>query len=652
MNKPVPRPRSGVGKPASKPGLTPSSAGQRKPGARPGSGSTIKPKTPPEEVEAAAEEPEKEEHPSSKLRRMKALKSAAPAPPPPEPLDRSMRPAGLPLAAKFAIMIGVTVATTSFIMAIAIYKSVAAEVDNEINEAGVRTTRILCGLDASSVKGMNDNSVGPAVTKLSGDINAYVKVVQTILEGLAAGGVELPKGNDKQRSEAFDAMAATLTALGEAAKKTGSGSGGVLTGMGDLKKAPGVINVIITDPQNQPLGIYDAQAGEVRLGKMSHVADMHDVAIAEGPVNGTAAREYKAMWRDKEGNPAGIIRLYLSLSKIEQVKGQLFTVMLIPLLISVVLGIGIAVFIAAAVTKPIQLLVSDINAVSRGDLDHETIAHSKDEIGVLAKAFNRMTQGLKAAHETELDKKAAEHELTIAAEIQSNLLPKKIPKIPGYDISAYYRPSKEVGGDLYDFIQIDEEELAILIADVSGKGVPGSMIMTMARSLLRMEGERNHSTADTLVKTNRILARDIRRGMFVTCMYMILNVRQKTLLISSAGHNPLVVFRKATGQIELVNPNGIALGFDKGPIFDRTVKEQKIQLYPGDRFCTYTDGVPEAMSVDDEEFGDDRFYDLCKNLAGVDSNQFVNRIVKELDDHKGDREQHDDITIVTARLLG
>lgn len=654
MNKPVPRPRSVGGKPSSKPVLPPSVERPRKPPSRPGQ-ATVKPRTPPRDAEAV-EVPEGDEHPSSKVRRPQALRSAGGGDEPgasAEPLDRSMRPAGLSLAAKFAMMIGATVATTSLIMALAIYRSVSSEVDKEINEAGVRTTRILCGLDAATIRGTSGGSAMVSeFNKLAPAVNEYVGfVTETIQELLNRTGVELPENMNQEKDAKYKAVQDALKSVADEMMKSATG-GGIFSGQSDVKKMPGVINVIITDPQNKQLAILDATVQEVRLGKTRPLGEQNEVSISEGAYNGRAAREYKSTLRDKEGNPVGIVRLYLSAVKIEQVKGQLFTAMLIPLLISVLLGIGIAVFIAARVTKPIQLLLADINVVSGGDLEHQTMAHSKDEIGVLAKAFDRMTKGLKEAHRIELEQKATEHEMSIAAEIQSNLLPKKIPKYPGYDISAYYRPSKEVGGDMYDFIPIDQENLGILVADVSGKGVPGSMIMTMARSLLRMEGERNLSTAATLVKTNRILARDIRRGMFVTCMYMILNVRQKTLLISSAGHNPLVVFRKNTGQIELVNPNGIALGFDKGPIFERTVKEQRIQLYTGDRFCAYTDGVPEAMSPEDEEFGDDRFYALCKTLAGLDSNQFVNRIVKELDDHKQNREQHDDITIVTARLQG
>jgi sigma-B regulation protein RsbU (phosphoserine phosphatase) len=252
----------------------------------------------------------------------------------------------------------------------------------------------------------------------------------------------------------------------------------------------------------------------------------------------------------------------------------------------------------------------------------------------------------------EMERKAMEHELNIAHEIQSNLLPKKIPLIKGYDISAFYRASKEVGGDYYDIIQLDEHNIGVIVADVSGKGVPGSMVMTMTRALVRMEAVHNLSPADTLKKVNRIIATDIRRGMFVTALYLILNIKSHTILVSSAGHNPLVLWRKNKRACELLNPNGIALGFDKGPVFERTIKEQLIQLNWGDRIVAYTDGVVESMNPNDQEFGSERFYQVVNQLAEMPSERFIKTVVSALDKHQASAPQHDDITLVSVRFSG
>ena len=252
---------------------------------------------------------------------------------------------------------------------------------------------------------------------------------------------------------------------------------------------------------------------------------------------------------------------------------------------------------------------------------------------------------------SDVERKMLDHELAIAEELQANLLPRKVPQIAGYDVSAYYRPSREVGGDYYDFIEIDADHLGILVADVSGKGIPGSIVMTETRALVKSEAVRTLSPAETLIRVNRVLYNDIKRGMFVTVFYMILSLQKAILSAVSAGHNPMVLWRKASNTCHLVNPNGLALGIDKGPLFEKTLKEQKIQLFKGDRFALYTDGVIESMNANHDQFGQNRFYLRVKQLADKSSSEFLSLLVSEIEQHQGSAPQHDDITIVTGRTV-
>ncbi len=365
------------------------------------------------------------------------------------------------------------------------------------------------------------------------------------------------------------------------------------------------------------------------------------------------SRPSRSFRRDLEHRGAKL-RFYvlLSLDHIADATGQLRKMIFLATLLSVLVGLAIAWWLSQRITEPVKTLIADINQVSEGDLDHQTMAHSNDEIGMLADTFNRMTTALKAAHEQEMEAKAMEHELGIAAEIQANLVPKRMLKVPGHDISAYYRPSKEVGGDYYDFIDIDENHCGLIVADVSGKGVPGSLVMSMTRALIRMEAERfkNTSPAQTLVYVNRMLAQDIKKGMFVTALYAILDKQTNKLAVTSAGHNPMLLIKGK--EVIKVNPKGMALGIDKGALFERTISEETLQLVPGDRIVLYTDGTVEAMNEESEEFTDERFEALCQQLSTKDSNSFLNLIVKALDEHKGEAPQHDDQTIVTLRFTG
>lgn len=361
------------------------------------------------------------------------------------------------------------------------------------------------------------------------------------------------------------------------------------------------------------------------------------------------AYQFKTSFRTADGR-SGTARIVISRKKVDDYVSGLVTSAVVAGLLFVLAGVAVSYFLASGIVRPVRRLMRDMDIVSRGDFDHVTKRVSNDEIGLLAMAFNDMTKSLRLAQQLELEQEKVQAELDTAREIQAHLLPAKIPQLPGFDIYQAYSPAKDVGGDYFDFIPVDRENLGVVCADVSGKGIPGSMVMGSTRTVVRMLAAGNTSASDTLAQTNAIVARDINRGMFVTAIYGVLNVRQKTLTVASAGHNPMVLFRARSGKCELVNPAGIALGFDKGPIFNRTVKEQTIQLYKGDRVVMYTDGVVEAMDEQHEEFGDERFYKWVQANARGKSRDFVRALLRELEEHRGRADQHDDITIVTVKV--
>jgi len=345
----------------------------------------------------------------------------------------------------------------------------------------------------------------------------------------------------------------------------------------------------------------------------------------------------------------GKVRLFLSSAKIQESADEVYKMTLIVLLGAVLLSLLIAYFLSRGITKPILKLVQDMSIVAGGNLEHETMTTSSDEIGYLSATFNQLTRSLKTAHEAEIEKEKLEHDMSVGREIQQTLLPKSLYKIPGYDLDAFYLSAKEVGGDYFDLIPIDKSKLGVIVADVSGKGIQGAMIMTIMRTVMNIAAVGNLSCKNCLGRTNRFLSDRIKRGMFVTAFYVILDCRTHKLSFSSAGHNPMFIYRAATKKIELFNPTGIALGFDKGPLFERTLKEAETDLKPGDRFVLYTDGVVESMNEKHEEFTDKRFEEFVIANAEEDSKTFIHKLVAELKKHQGNAPQHDDITIVTFR---
>lgn len=250
----------------------------------------------------------------------------------------------------------------------------------------------------------------------------------------------------------------------------------------------------------------------------------------------------------------------------------------------------------------------------------------------------------------EVGRKLSQYELQIAGQIQQRLLPKKLPKLRGYDLTAYYLPRGPVGGDYYDFIQIDNRRIGIVIADVSGEGVPGSLLMTELRATLRAEAPRFESPRELMIRLNGILYEDIPRGMFVTTLYGVLDVASHRARFTSCGHPPAILWHAKLKTAEVLHFSGLALGLDEGPKLEASLQEQELVLEPGDRLVLYTDGLIEAMDHREQHF-EDRFKKLVPTIADRSSEEFTSATIDALKQFQGSREQHDDLTLVTLRRM-
>jgi len=192
------------------------------------------------------------------------------------------------------------------------------------------------------------------------------------------------------------------------------------------------------------------------------------------------------------------------------------------------------------------------------------------------------------------EKERLEQELRIARDIQGFLFPKESPRMEGFELASLARPAMEVGGDYYDYIEVSKDEWGLVIADVSGKGVPGALVMAVVRSMLRAEAVGKSSAAQVLSRVNMSIYRDIRDDMFVSLFYLVLNVRKRTLNYARAGHDPSILFHGKEQRYELLDRGGIALGLDEGAFFNETLEQGEVELSPGDTLVLYTDGITEA----------------------------------------------------------
>ncbi len=234
-----------------------------------------------------------------------------------------------------------------------------------------------------------------------------------------------------------------------------------------------------------------------------------------------------------------------------------------------------------------------------------------------------------------------EQELKVAQLIQQNFLPRVLPDLPGWEVTAYYQPAREVGGDFYDLFELPDGHVAVLIGDVTDKGVPAAMVMAAARSLLRASGQRVVSPGEVLERVNDLLCPDIPEKMFVTCLYLVLDPSTGHVRYANAGHN-LPYARTADGSMEL-RAKGMPLGLLPG----MTYEEHEAMMSPGDGLLLYSDGITEAHGAEREMFGTPR---LIEHVADPASGDLIDGLLTQLRRFTGaDWEQEDDITLVTLR---
>ncbi len=352
------------------------------------------------------------------------------------------------------------------------------------------------------------------------------------------------------------------------------------------------------------------------------------------------------------GPKLGEVHVWVNEQTIHDLINQRKLRLIIYFLLILILGYIPLFLLIHRILQPFHSLADWVRQVVHGKVDQDEIdIDASDEIGEIAQAFNEMTHKFREAQVTLVEQQKLQKELQVAQEIQQMLLPSDFPKVEGYDIASYYEAAKEVGGDLFDFVEVDDDTIGICVADVSGKGVPGSMIMTMIRTALRLESRGNKNPAEVLSKVNEFVADDMKRGMFVTMFYVVLDSRNREIHFASAGHNPMILYRNSTKQTYYLNPPGFPVGIQLPDmsLFARTIKTESIRLREDDILVLYTDGVTEAMNRKRELYREERFLDSIRRNAHLSVGEFIKTINAELKQFTGGAPQNDDITVVAIR---
>ena len=275
-------------------------------------------------------------------------------------------------------------------------------------------------------------------------------------------------------------------------------------------------------------------------------------------------------------------------------------------------------------------------------------AYNREDIDLLRTIASQGSVAIENARlfQENLEKQRMEEELNIARDLQMSMLPASCPKIKGFEISASSTPAREVGGDFYDFIEMGEGRLGLVVGDVTGKSVSGALVMSASRSVFRMLSEEQLTVGEIMIRANLRTKKDIKKGMFVALLYAVLNSKDRVLGFCSAGQTHPMYFSSETGGAKLLDTKGD--NFPLGILEESDYQETQVALRPGDRVIFYTDGIVEAMNEKQEIFGFERLLDVLQSAGPISADELLREILNKVKLFAGNAPQHDDLTLIVV----
>lgn len=294
-------------------------------------------------------------------------------------------------------------------------------------------------------------------------------------------------------------------------------------------------------------------------------------------------------------------------------------------------------------------IVSNDEVIGVFDLESDELnAYSDDDLEVLMMLASQVAIIIEKVmlHEQLIEKKRLEGQLEVARQVQLELLPPSDPKLEGFDISAYNFPTEEVSGDYYDWVRIYDDQIGLVVADVSGKGVPAAILMAFLRASLRAATHIGYATHISMAKVNYLLWESIERNQFVTAFYAILDAPNRTLSYANAGHNPPLLL-DAQGNPTFLERGSLPLGMFK----DTRYHEYFLTMEPGQLLVLYTDGATEALSLNGEEFGRERLAQAAQRSRNLSAKELIAAVERDVIEWTGGVGATDDITFFVIKAL-
>ncbi|MBN1532211.1 MAG: SpoIIE family protein phosphatase [Spirochaetes bacterium] len=448
--------------------------------------------------------------------------------------------------------------------------------------------------------------------------------------------------------------------------KTASGSIGIdelamLTAMQDLRKIPYFKYAYILDKEDsiqqyfdltkkQKIGEklierFDRTKGEKRGGGKIFVVRYADPEDTKGVIY-----DFSKLVPSPINDQISIGKVIIGFSD-KVIRDEVWMITQIIVLISLAfLGISIvgSVVLTSIIIKPIKELSRGATIIGQGNLDHRINIKTSDELGRLAKEFNVMTSMIKDAKEKEIESRVMEEQLEMAKDIQEGLNPMEFYEKKGVEIKGFTRAAKGVGGDYFDYIDIDDNRVGALISDVSGKGVPASLVMVMIRTVFTSYITRKDIDCSRVVTAiNDSLSADFAIDKFATLFFMIYDRKTEELSFANAGHGPLFCYRSSKKTCTVTKVDGTPIGIME----DVEYKQAKVRLNQGDIVVMYTDGITEMRNENREEYGLRRVQDLLLANSEKSANDLVEMIVNDVDTFRGGARPHDDMTLLVFKRV-
>ncbi len=357
---------------------------------------------------------------------------------------------------------------------------------------------------------------------------------------------------------------------------------------------------------------------------------------------------------DSHGNTKAILAVqkqmeYLNKGRVKYINAIIIT----SAVLIAISGAGWYLFLKKRLINPITSISKEAQRFAAdGTVSSSPLSGSvkyNDELGMLAVTVDEMEEktvkNFTALNKMTKEKERVDSELNLARDIQANMLPDFLPDFPGcveFDVHASMAPAREVGGDFYDFFLVDDSHLAIVIADVSGKGVPAALFMVKAKTLIKNTVQMGLEPADVFTKVNAALCENNKVGLFVTAWAGILDLETGRLVYANAGHNPPLIKRAGEGYKYLKNRSGLVLA---GMEMTR-YKQFEFTLNHGDRFFLYTDGVTEATDINNNLYGETRLCEFLTNNGDGNITTVLSELRKNIDEFTGEADQFDDMTML------